>query len=237
MTKNKIIFSIAIQVFLIFAALIFFNYSNFDLWFQRYFFDFDKKLWMVDRFEPIKKIIFYILPKILFGIFILFCVIKAYCSKNFAQRKFFLLIALGLIFIPLIAGNIKKFTNIYCPAQLEIYGGGKPYIKIFESYPSDFVQIKKGQCFPAGHAITGFSLFILFFALQKKSQKIFAFFGAFLYGWILGLYQIAKGAHFFSDTLLVMQICFLLANLIFLFFEAYVAKRVQSFKKISSMSS
>jgi membrane-associated PAP2 superfamily phosphatase len=33
-------------------------------------------------------------------------------------------------------------------------------------------------------------------------------------GWILGFYQILKGAHFVSDTILAMLLCLLLAQII-----------------------
>jgi membrane-associated PAP2 superfamily phosphatase len=138
-------------------------------------------------------------------------------------RHNILLTLLGLSLIPLIAGNVKKFTNIYCPSQLEIYNGNYPYVKIFENYPADFIQTKKGKCFPAGHAITGFSLLILFFSLTKKSHKIGGLILGILLGWILGTYQMFKGAHFFGDTLIAMFLCFLLAALITRVYEGFLA--------------
>ena len=121
---------------------------------------------------------------------------------------------LGVTLIPLIAGNVKKFTNIYCPTQLEIYDGKYPYIRIFDSPMPDFKANKKGQCFPAGHAVTGFCLLILFFIFERKIWKVAGLMLGFTSGWILGIYQMAKGAHFFGDTLVAMLLCFLLALLI-----------------------
>ena len=129
------------------------------------------------------------------------------------RHKFFL-IFLGLVLIPAIGGNIKKFTNVYCPSHLEIYGETKPYVKIFDHYPENFYQEKKAQCFPGGHAVTGFALFILFFALQKKSHKFLGLFAGFFFGWLFGIYQMMKGAHFFGDTLVSMLVCFLIAAVI-----------------------
>ncbi len=141
-------------------------------------------------------------------------------SPNFftKNRHKLLLIFFGLAFVPLIVGNIKKFTNVYCPTQLEIYGGKYPYVRIFDHYPADFLQPKKAKCFPASHSVTGFSLFILFFALTKKRSKIYSLFSGFTFGWILGFYQMAKGAHFFGDTLVSMLLCFLVAALIARFY-------------------
>ncbi len=213
-------------------ALCLSHYTDLDVKIQNHLFDFETKKWLVDRDEPVKKFIFYRFPKILFGGVIIACLsgaILGFRRKDFCRHFFIknrhklLLIFFGLAFIPLIVGNIKKFTNIYCPTQLEIYGEKYPYVRIFDHYPADFQQPKKAKCFPAGHSVTGFSLFILFFALSRKRLKIYGLLGGFVLGWILGFYQMAKGAHFFGDTLVSMLLCFLVAAMIARFY----------FKKIS----
>lgn len=217
---NKIDLLIIIDLALILGSLLLINFSNIDLEIQKYFFDFDKKTWIVDRDEPIKKFIFYQFPKVLFGVAIIACAAFSFLgfkkkSQFFSRNRHkFFLIFLGLSLIPLIAGNVKKFTNIYCPNQLEIYDGKYPYVKILESYEADFHQEKKGQCFPAGHAVTGFALLILFFAFEKKFNKILGLTSGLSLGWILGSYQTLKGAHFFGDTLIAMLLCFFLAAII-----------------------
>ena len=264
---SKIDFWIILDLVLIALALCWINYGNFDIEVQNYLFDFESKSWLVDKNEPVKKFIFYKLPKILFGVGVTGCLLGVILGfrdskqilkqvqddnalalrysnsqlsplrhpelvsgsipkSNFLirHRHRLLLIFFGFSFIPLIAGNIKKFTNVYCPTQLEIYGGDKPYIRIFEHYPSSFHQAKKAQCFPAGHSVTGFTLMILFFALRRRSQRCLGLISAIILGWIMGLYQMAKGAHFFGDTLVSMLVCFLLAALItriYLKFQKY----------------
>lgn len=204
---------------LIFLALRLINDTDIDIKIQQYFFNFETKTWLVDRDEPVKKFFFYNLPKILLGVSMVFCLVKCFLAQN---RRKFLLIIIGLVLIPTIAGSIKRFTNIYCPCQLEIYDGHYPYVKILESYPQNFVQEKRGKCFPAGHAVTGFALFILFFALEKKSHKFLGFFAAIIFGWILSFYQMAKGVHFFGDSLVSMLVCFLLAALLARCFDSLV---------------
>lgn len=216
MIRNN--FLILTNLILIALSLWLFDVTNFDTYLQNHFFDFINKSWLIDAREPIKKFIFYIFPKILFGGVVIFCIFKAIKTKN-EQRQKFIIIVTGLLLISLVSGNIKKFTNIYCPNQLEIYNGQYPYVKILQQYPADFTQEKLGKCFPAGHCITGFAFFILFFVLEKKRNRIFGLIGAFSAGWILGLYQMFKGAHFFSDTFISMLICFLLANLVGLFYQ------------------
>jgi membrane-associated PAP2 superfamily phosphatase len=207
---------IVIDLALMALSLWFFNYTEIDIEIQNYFFNFDEKSWIVDAQEPIKKFIFYNLPKIILGLAIaifLVATILGFKNKNKNRHRFFV-IFLGLSLIPLIAGNVKKFTNIYCPNQLEIYNGEYPYVKILEPYSKDFIQEKRGNCFPAAHAVTGFALFILFFAFEKTSYRVLGFTVAFALGWIFAFYQMFKGVHFFSDSLISMLLCFLLAALV-----------------------
>ncbi len=202
-------------------ALCLVNYTDIDIKIQNNFFDFTRKEWLVDKSEPVAKFLFYRLPKILFAVVIFGYLLAFLIKKN---RQKILLIFLGLALIPLIVGNVKKFTNVYCPTQLDMYGGKKPYVKIFEKYPPNFHAEKPGKCFPAGHAITGFAFFIFCFSLTKKSHKFLVFFLVVIYGWILGLYQMLKGAHFFGDTLVSMLACFLLAAIIARIHETRLAK-------------
>ncbi len=213
---------IFIDIALILLTLALFNYTNIDVAIQNHFFDFETKTWLFDCAEPIKRFFFYNLPKFLLGGVIIFFLVANSLTKK--SRKFTLII-LGLVLIPLIGGTLKRVTNIYCPCQLEIYDGKYPYVKILESYPKNFRQQKSGKCFPAGHAVTGFALMILFFGLKKKSHKLLGLFGGIGAGWILGFYQMAKGVHFLSDTVVSMFCSFLLAAIIARFYEVHLAKR------------
>lgn len=198
--------------------LLFFQISNIDVILQNYLFNFENKTWLISRADSIKKFIFYQFPKIALGLLIAWnlAALTIFKKKNFNQkyRGQLILLFLGITLIPLIAGNIKKFTNIYCPDQLEIYDGSYPYVKIFDQYPANFKQIKKGQCFPAGHAITGFCLMILFFIFENKTRRYLSLIFSIVLGLILGFYQMAKGVHFISDTIIAMTLCFLLATII-----------------------
>ncbi len=228
--------SLLTAIFII-VFLILFHIFNLDIIIQNNFFNFVTEKWFVDKDELVKKIIFYKIPKIFISLNILtFFALSIYSfkKKSYKFHKYrhqILLIFLGLSLIPLIAGNVKKFTNTYCPSQLEIYGGDKPYIKIFDSYPVNFVQEKKGKCFPAGHVTSVFAFYILFFALKSYRQKIISFLLATLFGWIIGLYQILKGAHFVSDTLITMLVCFLLACYITMFYRIVQLRKKKLYDK------
>lgn len=247
LTKKQINFFIIADLALIIMALCFANYSDFDVDLQNHFFNYQTQSWLIDADEPIARFIFYTFPKILFGLAIALVAILAlfgFKKKSeflFKNRHKFFLIFWGLVIIPLIVGNIKKFTDIYCPNQLDLYNGKYPHVKILEKQDENFKQLQRtksphgepqygkpnyGQCFPAGHAITGFAFMILFFALEKKSHRYFSLWAAISVGWILGLYQMLKGAHFLSHNLVSMLLCFLVAALIKKMYNRLVAKNI-----------
>lgn len=213
---NKIDWLIIANVVLICIALVVFEKTNIDTNLQYYLFDFENKKWLIDQTDPVKRFWFYNLPKIILGI-IIFCSLVILIAKYKTRPTYYkplFIFFLGITLIPLTIGNIKKFTNVYCPNDLALYNGSKPYVRVLESYPKDFHQTDKGQCFPAGHAITGFCLMILFFVFEKKSWKIFGLMIGVTFGWILGMYQMLKGAHFLSHNFISMLLCFLAAAII-----------------------
>ena len=261
MTKKQYYFLFAINLILLAAALCFARYSNFDVELQKHFFNQDTGEWLIDADEPIKRFYFYNLPKILLGLTIaafLVLSILGFKSENqkknnqfffkflfknqffYKNRHKFMLIFLGLALIPLIVGNIKKFTNIYCPNQLALYSGEYPHFRIFEEKTADFKQLQcqksphgeilhgecdKGQCFPAGHPVTAFALVILFFALKSTFWRYFWLVSSISLGWVLGAYQMLKGAHFFSHVLVSMILCFLVAAIIEMLYNGKVKEK------------
>ncbi len=222
------------NILLIILAIILIDKTNIDLTIQNLLFDFNHTKWLVDKNEPVAKFFFYNLPKYLLGLTIISSLLililnhknKLPSSFKKYQRQIFILF-LGITIIPLVAGNIKKFTDIYCPNQLAIYDGKYPYTKILEPYPVDFKPLKKGQCFPAGHAVTGFCFMILFFVFKGRAWKITGLLSGVVLGWVLGSYQMFKGVHFFGDTLVGMLCCFLVALLIVRFVDVVWKNRSQ----------
>lgn len=211
---------LSILLFLLFISLYLIQYTDIDLVLQNLLFDPAQEKWLIDRSEVYKKFFLYNLPKIFLGSIIAFLLFLIFYKKN--QSKQVKAIFFGLSITPLIVGNIKKFTHIYCPNQLTIYGGPYPYVRIFDSYQGNLILLKRGACFPAGHAVAGFCFFILLFVDFKRPSKLFyltsnkslIFILVSLYGWIIGFYQIAKGAHFFGDTLISMIACLITSLII-----------------------
>lgn len=189
---------IYITIALIFTTIVLFESTSLDILIQNLFFNSETKKWLIDDSNIILWLIFYKGLKLSIVTFAI-CLLASVIFKP-TRKKIFLL--LSLIVVPIVIGLGKKYTNIYCPEALEIYGGNKPYVRLFDTYPLGFSD-KPGKCFPAGHSTGGFALMALYYYWDKTKRYYGLMIGLVL-GWAMGLYQMAKGNHFFSDTLITM---------------------------------
>lgn len=154
--------------------------------------------WRIDDQDPFLRELFYRAPKIALAAVssaLLFAWLFSLLSKpthRTAERRDFQARA-GLSLCCLMSGvllvaYLKHLTHQPCPYQLAEYGGRL-------GSPSD------RQCYPAGHASAGFAwMSLAFFARTRKGAALVLAAGCAC-GWILGLFQMMKGAHFFSHTL------------------------------------
>ena len=190
------------------------HYSNLDLKFQSLFFIPETKLWLVARDNMVLKFIFYKLPKYIiasYGIILILWLTKLrFCSENVELQKKLLFLILILILTPLTVAIFKHYSPIYCPNFVEEFGGEKLYISPFDMFNEAIFFNHTGKCFPAGHASGGFALISLYFVMPSRNSKIAALSLSLSLGWIMGLYQIAKGTHYLSDTVVTLSIAYLL---------------------------
>ena len=124
-----------------------------------------------------------------------------------------LLAALGMITIPLATSVIKMLTARYCPWDLVEFGGYAPYLSLFGVTPPG---LKPGQCFPAGHASTGFLWIVWAVALRPAGKRVarYALLAALSAGIILGTARMLQGAHFLSHTLWTLWLAWALSVLL-----------------------
>ena len=174
----------------------------------------DSQNWLIDRNNLILKFWFYKLPKYLlasYGIIaILFLAKLSFYKQNIELQKKLLLLILALIFTPLVVSIFKHYSPIYCPNFITEFGGEKPHISVLDIFDGEIFLQNSGKCFPAGHASGGFALISLYFVMPDHWKRYSLFF-ALLLGSIMGLYQIAKGAHYLSDTIVTLTIAYLVS--------------------------
>ena len=202
-------------------VLAFFELTSFDLFIQKYLYLPLEKTWILKDPDLFYRKIFYTgikIPIYILGFSaIIASVISWKKNKWNDYRKGLIITSLSLIILPLSVAVIgKNSTNVHCPGELKIYSGTIPYVKLFDSYPknpdSPDGKFPRGHCFPAGHASGGFALLGIVCLFKEKRKKIWAFIGAMSIGWIMGVYQMLRGAHFLSHHLITMILALILVS-------------------------
>jgi len=190
------------------------HYSNLDIKLQSLFFDHNAKQWLVSRDNLELKFWFYKFPKILiitYGVVMILWLAKLRIAmQNIEQQKQILFLILALILIPLVVATLKHYSPIYCPDRISEFGGGYPFISPLDIFDYDIFFNNTGKCSPAGHASGGFALLSLYFVVQSKILKQLSLSLALFMGVIMGGYQLAKGAHYLSDTIITLSVAYLI---------------------------
>ena len=113
---------------------------------------------------------------------------------------------------------IKGFSQTSCPWDLQAFGGAAPYVSHWNLWVRDGGG---GHCFPAGHASTGFAFIAAYFGLRQNNAP-----GAMKWlvlaisvGFVLGIAQQMRGAHFMSHTLWTAWLCWTVGWLSHLLFN------------------
>ena len=199
-------------------VIAFFQLTDSDIYIQSFFYNFESKTWLIDKNEPILKFFLYDGLKnllLLFGLLILLSLIFLR-KKSLVQeyKKGLIIVLLSAIFVPLIIGSLKAISNTPCPCNIVYFNGTYPDIKVFDSYPKDFIQTSKAKCWPAGHASGGFALMALFFLFKNPINQKLALGAALIVGWSMGTYKMLLGDHFLSHTIITMLMAWLIILLI-----------------------
>ncbi|MBF0182314.1 MAG: phosphatase PAP2 family protein [Magnetococcales bacterium] len=198
--------------------------TEIDLWIQDRFFDPVNRTWLVDKEAGGLGWLFYKGPK-LAVLFLGICLLIAWLLSF---KQIFLTryrarigkLLLALMVVPGVISGTKNVTNVHCPWSLERYGGGVPHVPIFSGYPADFHAERPGKCFPAGHPSGGFAFMMLFFIFQQKKHRLLGLGSGIALGWVLGIYQMLKGAHFFSHVMVSMIVAWMLIEAIHALLES-----------------
>ncbi|RJP88133.1 MAG: phosphatase PAP2 family protein [Desulfobacteraceae bacterium] len=154
------------------------------------------------------------------GIFLLF-VLSFFVDRLKPFRKGAAYLLAASLAGPAIVSICKHTTHIYTPWDLAIFGGKHPYIRLFDAVPAG---AKIGKAFPAGHSSGGFAFFSLYFLAlaYKPSLRYVGLCFALSLGFIFGIAQQVRGAHFLSHDLFSLVVCWYCALITYLiFFNVY----------------
>lgn len=101
---------------------------------------------------------------------------------------------------PLVVGMLKAHSTHSCPWDLALFGGNAASFPLLAAVPANSGP---GQCFPGGHASSGFALMALFFLWwpERPRRALLALAVGIACGLLMGYGQVMRGAHFFSHNL------------------------------------
>jgi membrane-associated PAP2 superfamily phosphatase len=196
------------------GAFLLFEFTPLDLAVQDCLYDFEQARWWVNARDVTGRVIFYTGPKvaiIILGIALLALALGPASWRNRlglagpARRNLFVAI-LTLGSVPAFVGMLKSTTNVFCPAEIRAYGGDVPYVRVLECYPANDRPNRRGRCFPAGHASGGFALIGLVGLARTSRARMLAVLLSLGVGGMMGFYQMAKGAHYLSHTVVTALI-------------------------------
>lgn len=205
------------------AAFLLFEFTPLDLWVQDRLYDFERGAWLVDGRDPVGRAFFYTGPKVLIIGLAVFLVgtifvprrLRTKLPRWLQSRRRVVLTILPLGLVPALIGGIKATTNVFCPSEIRRYGGDVPYVQVLDFYPADDKPIRRGRCFPGGHASGGFALFaVAGLALHRRGQVLGIALGLGV-GSLMGGYQMVKGAHYLSHTVITALVAWFVAAIFF----------------------
>ncbi len=202
------------------SAIVGLEYFNVDYRFSQFFYDFETHQWPL-RNSLITKTIFHDWGQklsIIMGVVIFMVFLSSFFLKQLKpHRKHLLFLFVASVAGPIVIAFLKNSTHIYCPWSLEIFGGDKPYIKLFDAIDS---SLPVGHCFPGGHSGGGFAFLSLYFYLLvvKPEYKYRGLTTGLFIGAIFALTQEARGAHFISHDLSSLLLSWLLMSSLFILF-------------------
>lgn len=156
--------------------------------------------WLWPKQDSHLTFLLHEVPKYIFigigGACLLICIagtliksIKTYCYPA-------LMIALSLLVIPIIIGQLKAQTHIFCPSSLQLYHGIIP--DHYRQMTLSSEMLSHSRCFPAAHPSPGFALFILGVLATTPWKKVLGYSIGVFAGLSLSVIQIGRGEHFLT---------------------------------------
>lgn len=218
------LFLMTIAPLFILMTGIFFEYSGFDFWWISHFYDAKTHLWPFRGHWLFYTVIHEWGRYFEMGIaalWLIFFNLTFFINPLKKHKKLLVYFLVASLAGPLFVGIGKNITHIYSPWDLRLFSGMMPYIRLFDSVPND---MPFGEAFPSGHASGGYAFFSLYFLLKHLDspfRKYGLLFGLVL-GFIFGIGQQVRGAHFPSHDLFSMAICWYAA---LIFYHLFYPKK------------
>ena len=123
-------------------------------------------------------------------------------------------LALVTVLISFSISVIKYMSISSCPWDLSLFGGSAHYVSHWSWGVSDGGE---GRCFPSGHVSAAFSFFTLYFCLRTEHPNFArrSLYVVLLFGFLFGMAQVMRGAHYVSHALWSAWFCWVFSALFF----------------------
>lgn len=202
---------------LLLAVFAVFELTPLDLFIQDRLYDFAAQRWLVDSEDAGPRLAFYTGPKALIILGGIALIVVAAGPERWRQalhipspsRRNVAVAVLTLGSVPALVGQLKAATNVFCPSEIRRYSGDVCFVRVSERFPESDRPARRGRCFPAGHASGGFALIGLVGLARTRRQRALAVSVALGAGGAMGFYQMAKGAHYLSHTVITAIIAWI----------------------------
>lgn len=179
-----------------------------DLAVQSWFWD--GRDWLIPKDAGWSHQLAYTGPKVLlwgFGLWLLWAMALPDRAPAWMGRRRAAYLFASMALAALLCTQLRAVSHMATPRDLALYGGVWEHRLLFEAKPAGYPC----HAFPAGHASGGFALLCLAFAWPApRARRIGIWAGLVAGGW-MGLYQIARGEHFLSHTLVTAAVAWLVA--------------------------
>lgn len=198
-------------------TLVLFETTSLDLLVQDRLYD-PASGWRVRGDAPWPRLIFYHAPTAIVGAILVGLLVRIALPASrsiripFSRRDaVFLFVCISLIVAS--AWLLKNLTGVFSPREIARYGGEQPYRKLLEAIP--YVPGRaRGDGFPATHCSGGFALMSLYFILDGQTARRLGLLCGLAFGWIVGIYQMLKGAHYLSHTIVTMILAWMMVQVL-----------------------
>ncbi|MET0262925.1 MAG: phosphatase PAP2 family protein [Rariglobus sp.] len=198
------------------TAFLFFEFTAADLRVQDRLYDFSAHAWLINEKAALPRMLFYTWPKLVIialGVIAVGFALGPAAWRLGAgfstRRRDWWVVVATLAAAPALIAAGKATTNVHCPKEIRRYGGEVAYARVLERYPENDQPVRRGRGFPAGHASGGFALMSLAgLAATSRGRWIGAGIGLGA-GALMGVYQMVKGAHYLSHTVVTAWVCWI----------------------------
>ena len=198
--------SILLSFLCVVLTIVVFEKTTIDLRVQDLFYD-PVRGWAVDAQAPLSRMVFYQGPKWVLVVFVAGLALCIAAPEALAGRLPLTPLQAGfvltcIVVAPVTAWFIKRHTGVLYPCYVQRYGGTEPYRTLLDSITRVPGRVR-GRGFPAAHCSGAFALMSLYFVMPGPLRWLGLALGL-VAGWVVGLYQMLKGVHYLSHTIVTM---------------------------------